>query len=374
MTTHKKYIYQLMQTNADVSETPFYVGQTIDPERRIREHIAAGRREPKPSDELKYVRIRALNSNQQSWRMQVVQELDNIDDAAGNAENDVLIDCIRAWVRAGSKPDQSLTNMKKGSPNWVKEQEELAIEMERCNRPPGTTVKKHRELLEEERIAKHLKWLREQDEERVRKEVEEVNLQVNLRLLVQEIARMQDVLLPENSTYQRVKKWLQTATVAEISAQLVKWGSTIDDAVEELQQNTMAFMRDNPSKEALAIEAKRRNIDRINSLTETFNNAAWEEIVNNQYFSEVILWTPPGKTKPQVVPIKTRVKKLTGIIALGFLIESSLGNKRGSVISFVDAVYRDLSEDRKVQQRSIERGYDHAFWCLDKMGLAKYLR
>jgi len=61
----KYYIYQLM-TNNDV----FYIGRTINPSRRLQEHIRGG--QDANSTELKYQFINQLNQLNQSWEMQVI--------------------------------------------------------------------------------------------------------------------------------------------------------------------------------------------------------------------------------------------------------------------------------------------------------------
>lgn len=61
----KYYIYALV-TGTDI----FYIGRTIDPKRRLKEH----KRDSKTGDELKYIFIRQLTVCGGKWEMQILAE------------------------------------------------------------------------------------------------------------------------------------------------------------------------------------------------------------------------------------------------------------------------------------------------------------
>ena len=61
----KYYIYALVTDN-----TIFYIGRTIDPKRRLKEH----QRDSKTGTELKYVFIRQLTECKGAWQLQILAE------------------------------------------------------------------------------------------------------------------------------------------------------------------------------------------------------------------------------------------------------------------------------------------------------------
>lgn len=106
-------IYELVYNN-----TPFYVGETTDADRRLAEHQRAGR-DPKNNPETKYQFIAALNAAGLEWTMREVV-------AYGQEGPEELEDeHIMALLYDGV----TLTNEKKGNANWMTERQTIAEDM-----------------------------------------------------------------------------------------------------------------------------------------------------------------------------------------------------------------------------------------------------
>lgn len=146
----KKYIYELRAKDTDVW-LPFYVGQTGSLSSRISKH----RSDAKMGSTLNVHNfIRQLVDANIEWDMFPVHEYTDKHD--GNFENDHILSLLRQGYK--------LMNMKKGSPNWMKERQAIADDMNRRGLPKNTTEKQYRAILSQEELdRKHQKWLAEQE-------------------------------------------------------------------------------------------------------------------------------------------------------------------------------------------------------------------
>jgi hypothetical protein len=144
-----KSIYELRMFDGG-QWIPFYVGQTSDPKKRIVSHRSSS----KTGVENKYQLIRQLDSENIKWDLFVVKEYD--EDEVGSYENDRILELLRNGIL--------LTNMKKGSPNWIEQRQAIADDMNRRGLPSGTTEKQYRAIVTQEALdAKHAAWIREQE-------------------------------------------------------------------------------------------------------------------------------------------------------------------------------------------------------------------
>lgn len=166
-----KHIYELRMRNGD-DWIPFYVGQSNNIQRRLKEHTQAAKR---GEQLLVYQCIRQIMESGIEWDLFSVQEYTEED--LGSYENDRIIDLLRDGF--------VLMNMKKGSANWLATRQDIADGMNARGLPKGTTEKQYREILTAELLAeRHRQWVIEGE----RKKQAEIDRQ--LRLQREEEARI----------------------------------------------------------------------------------------------------------------------------------------------------------------------------------------
>lgn len=140
--------------------TPFYVGETSDPEERLKAHKRAGKNADDEST-LVYQTIRACDNAGVEWTMKELV-------AFGQEGPTDLED---EWIMKHLYSGYKLKNMKKGNANWMAEREACAADMRRRS---ISSFRKYKETLSiEEKAAeaarKHAEWMR-QEEERTERE------------------------------------------------------------------------------------------------------------------------------------------------------------------------------------------------------------
>lgn len=120
------------------ADTPFYVGETTDPERRLGEHRTNGRN-PQPDAETKYQFIKHLNDAGIEWSMEILTEY-------GSEGPEALEDeLMMAFLVEG----YTLTNEKKGNANWMAERVAVADDM----RARGIhSFKEYQEIIKAENV------------------------------------------------------------------------------------------------------------------------------------------------------------------------------------------------------------------------------
>jgi hypothetical protein len=143
------------------TRTPFYVGETSDPEARLKAHARAGKNADDEST-LVYQTIRALDEAGIEWNMETLAEFDK--EGPTDLEDE--------WIMKHLYSGYRLKNMKKGNANWMAERESCAADMRRRS---ISSYRKYREVLSiEEKQAeadrKHALWLKEEELRKIKEE------------------------------------------------------------------------------------------------------------------------------------------------------------------------------------------------------------
>ena len=134
----------------DGTRTPFYVGETSNPEQRLKDHQRAGKNADDDST-LVYQTIKAFDEADIAWDM---KELDKYGDEGPTGLED-------EWIMRHLYDGYKLTNMKKGNANWMAEREAAANDMRNKN---IRSYKKYKEVLtQEDADRKHAKWMAEEE-------------------------------------------------------------------------------------------------------------------------------------------------------------------------------------------------------------------
>ena len=177
--------------------TPFYVGETSDPEERLKAHKRAGKNADDEST-LVYQAIRACDNAGAEWTMKALVEFGQ--EGPTDLEDE--------WIMKHLYSGYRLKNMKKGNANWMAEREACAADMRKRS---ISSYRKYKETLSiEEKAAeadrKHAEWMR-QEAARTEKEVlqaraEEVRRQIEIEMA----ARRAEQVRKETETAERMAK------------------------------------------------------------------------------------------------------------------------------------------------------------------------
>jgi predicted GIY-YIG superfamily endonuclease len=141
------FIYALVETQ---SRTKFYIGRTIDPERRLTEH-RSGSKNYKPGDELKYLYASQLDALSIKWEMEILQ----ICGPDTDGYEDFYVNLYR---------DSPLMNMRAGDSepwngrDYASPEEYLAAKrklIEEAKKVPVVKVKRIRDLADTDRTIMH---------------------------------------------------------------------------------------------------------------------------------------------------------------------------------------------------------------------------
>lgn len=176
---------------------PFYVGETSDPEERLKAHKRAGKNADDEST-LVYQTIRALDDAGVEWTMETLAEFDK--EGPTDLEDE--------WIMKHLYSGYRLKNMKKGNANWMAEREACAADMRKRS---ISSFRKYKETLsieekEAEAARKHAEWMRQETErterERLQAKGEEIRRQIEIEMAARRAEQVRKDL--ENS--QRVAK------------------------------------------------------------------------------------------------------------------------------------------------------------------------
>jgi hypothetical protein len=133
----------------DGIRTPFYVGETSNPEQRLKDHQRAG----KNADDDSTLVYRTIKDFDQAGIVWDMKELDKY-----GAEGPT--DLEDEWIMRHLYDGLILSNMKKGNVNWMAERQAVAKEMKTRG---IRSYKKYKEILtQEDADRKHAKWMDEQ--------------------------------------------------------------------------------------------------------------------------------------------------------------------------------------------------------------------
>jgi hypothetical protein len=129
--------------------TPFYVGETSNPEQRLKDHQRAGKNADDDST-LVYRTIKDFDQAGIAWDM---KELDKYG-------NEGPTDLEDEWIMRHLYDGYILSNMKKGNKNWMAERQAVAGDMKKRG---IRSYKKYKEVLtQEDADRKHAQWMAEQ--------------------------------------------------------------------------------------------------------------------------------------------------------------------------------------------------------------------
>jgi hypothetical protein len=144
----------VLKTKMDDQELIFYVGETIDPDRRFKEHQYAGKNATAAST-LVYRTIQALEEGGYKWWMEERQAYG--EEGPEELEDELIMECLY--------DGHSLANEKKGNAAWLVNKEIQAKEMQVRGIRSYKQFKAVIALEEAQRIAdlKHAEWMREQE-------------------------------------------------------------------------------------------------------------------------------------------------------------------------------------------------------------------
>jgi len=137
------------------TRTPFYVGETSDPEERLKAHARAGKNADDEST-LVYQTIKALDDAGVAWTMETLAEFG--EEGPTDLEDE--------WIMKHLYDGYKLKNMKKGNANWMAEREACRDDMRQRS---ISSFRKYKEVLSiEEKQAeadrKHAEWMRQEEE------------------------------------------------------------------------------------------------------------------------------------------------------------------------------------------------------------------
>ena len=154
-------IYHLV-VDINGTDTPFYVGETHNPEQRLRDHILAG----KNADETSTLVYRTIHDFDQAnipWTMKIVAEYGQ--EGPTDLEDE--------WIMSHLVDGHALTNMKKGNAQWLEERQQAAGDM----RIRGIrSYRRYREILtQEEANRRHAEWLAESNKKELSEWIQSVS-------------------------------------------------------------------------------------------------------------------------------------------------------------------------------------------------------
>ena len=253
-------IYELRANIADEWH-PFYVGQTGDPLRRIKEHRRDAKNATAEST-LVYRNIKEhLNANDIEWDMFKVAEFTASDEGSWEDEHIVRL------LLAGAK----LWNSKKGSPNWLAERQSWADDMQKRG---ITNYKKYREVLT---LEEHNRKIQEQNARRIAEEqrlqhLEEARRQENFEREQQRLKIKQDMAAAaERARIDREQR--EAAAKRKEAEREARWLALAPERAARLRVETARLEREETErqKRMAETEAKIQEREKLEKIIEEEN-------------------------------------------------------------------------------------------------------
>lgn len=202
--------------------TPFYVGETANPEQRLRDHQAAGRTADSESTVV-YQTINELNKIGIAWTMETLAHYGE------EGPTDLEDEWIMNHLYAGYK----LSNMKKGNANWLNEREQAAADM----RHRGVrSYRQYRKIIEKEQLEqRHQRWL---EEERLRRIETGFQEEIRRQILADQ-ERAQKEVIRQRRLRQEEEKQRQQRQAEAWEAQRPERERRLRETTERLQREEL---------------------------------------------------------------------------------------------------------------------------------------
>lgn len=212
----------------DGKRTPFYVGETSNPEQRLKDHKRAGKNATNEST-LVYQTINAFNKAGIEWTMEILAEF------GSEGPTDLEDEWIMHHLYKGYK----LCNMKKGNANWLSERENVASDMRRRG---ISSFRKYREVLsaeakQAEADRKHARWMKEEAEAQAHNKIVQLKAEKAKRAL-EEAERAQAEVIRQKEIARQRKEAAKAAADA-------KWKQIVLPAKQEFAQKQNACNKKN---------------------------------------------------------------------------------------------------------------------------------
>jgi len=272
--------------------TPFYVGETSNPEKRLKDHQRAGKNADDESTRV-YQTIHALNEAGIEWSMETLAKFGK--EGPTDLEDE--------WIMRHLFDEHKLTNMKKGNARWLEERQEVAGDM----RKRGiSSYRKYRAVLTQEELdRKHAKWIQEQ------KEIDQ--RAATRKRIAEESARVQAEI---NRQYEIKKQKDEERRAKELAA----WEADRPAREARIKAETERLQAEDAKRQQIEEEKRKQRQRQINEMHSEFvarankNYAEWPEDIRQYHQrtedAEVKVMLSQGMSEIEIEQYLERDKKM----------------------------------------------------------------